>query len=285
MRVIAVDWSGERRAGGAAKIYRCEAAGGAPSVPQKGGTRDEVARFLIAEAERDPQLVVGLDFAFSVPDWYFEAAGLEDAPSLWRRMAEGEAAALLDHGNCAWPFWGRDGVRSPWRRGARDNEFSPKDPFRAAERATRSVQGIRPKSVFQLAGAGAVGTGSLLGMPLLERLRAAGFAIWPFDDVRLPAAIEIYPRILTGSVVKSDRDACRDYLAREYPHVPEDVRGSASHPEDAFDAFVAARRMWEHVRDLVALPVLASPVLRREGAIWYPGWSDDLHAQLGADRL
>ena len=49
-----------------------------------------------------------------------------------------------------------------------------------AERAAR-VRGIAPKSVFQIGGAGSVGTASLRGMPVLQRLREAGFAVWPFD--------------------------------------------------------------------------------------------------------
>ena len=37
------------------------------------------------------------------------------------------------------------------------------------------------KSIFQLVGNGQVGAGSVRGMPLVARLRAAGLAIWPFD--------------------------------------------------------------------------------------------------------
>ena len=46
-----------------------------------------------------------------------------------------------------------------------------------------SVPGLSPKSIFQLAGPGAVGPGSLRGMPLLTTLRDRGFAVWPFDPV------------------------------------------------------------------------------------------------------
>ena len=38
---------------------------------------------------------------------------------------------------------------------------------------------VRPKSTFQIGGAGAVGTGSLRGMPHLLTLREAGCAVWP----------------------------------------------------------------------------------------------------------
>ena len=154
-----------------------------------------------------------------------------------------------------------------------------------AERAMPPVKGIRAKSVFQLTGAGAVGVGSLRGMATLDRLRAAGFAIWPFDPLRVPAAIEIYPRILSGEIVKSHPDACRRYLREHYGQLPPEVRERAAHPEDAFDAFVSALRMWAHVEDLLALPDVTSPVLKREGVIWYPGWSDDVRSERSTGRL
>lgn len=75
---------------------------------------------------------------------------------------------------CPAPFWGRRGRPRP--------TFGPgQSPFRVTEDQQRTVAGIRPKSVFQVGGAGAVGTGSLRGMPELSRLRAAGFSIWPID--------------------------------------------------------------------------------------------------------
>lgn len=55
------------------------------------------------------------------------------------------------------------------------------DELRRTDRERPAVGGIRPTSGFQIGGAGAVGTGAVRGMPMLARLRAAGFAIWPFD--------------------------------------------------------------------------------------------------------
>src|SRR5207249_2347049 len=99
------------------------------------------------------------------------------------------------------------------------------------------------KSVFQIAGAGAVGTGSLRGMPALLDLRAAGFAIWPFDPPRLPMAVEIYPRWLTGRVNKSSPIARALYLATRFGEENRALLRTAASSEDAFDAAVSALRM------------------------------------------
>jgi hypothetical protein len=109
---------------------------------------------------------------------------------------------------------------------------------------------------------GAVGTGSLRGWPVLRRLREAGFAVWPFDPPRLPAVVEIFPRLLTGPVVKSRRDARERYLAsRAWP--PE-----AAVSEDAFDAAVSALVMSAHTASLATLPAEPDAQMRREGRIW-----------------
>jgi hypothetical protein len=118
------------------------------------------------------------------------------------------------------------------------------------------------RSVFQIGGAGAVGTGSLRGWPLLRRLRAAGFSVWPFDPPRLPMAVEVFPRLLTGPVVKSRREAREAYLrSRDWP--PE-----AAVTEDAFDAAVSALVMSAHAMALSTLPAERDGQMRREGRIW-----------------
>jgi len=63
---IAVDWSGalsgERR-----KIWIAEATGGKLLRLEPGLSRAEICNYLVERAERDPPIVVGLDFAFSFP--------------------------------------------------------------------------------------------------------------------------------------------------------------------------------------------------------------------------
>ena len=49
---------------------------------------------------------------------------------------------------------------------------------------------------------------------MLRELRAHGFAVWPFDEFALPLVIEIYPRILTGGVIKRSPEARAHFVAR-----------------------------------------------------------------------
>ena len=186
LRTIAIDWSGAvERAD--RKIWLAEAAEEQVVRLESGRGRAAIADFLIDEASRTPELVVGLDFAFSLPSWFLESRGLPDGPALWHLVAsEGETWLA----GCEPPFWGRPGRRRP----------DLLEDLRRTDRDAPAIGGIRPKSVFQIGGAGAVGTGSLRGMPVLERLRDAGFSVWPFDAPRWPCVIEIYPRLLTGPV-------------------------------------------------------------------------------------
>jgi predicted nuclease with RNAse H fold len=145
------------------------------------------------------------------------------------------------------------------------------EQFRRTELALRR-RGLLPKSVFQIGGWGAVGTGSIRGMPLLLRLREAGAAIWPFDPPGWPLVLEIYPRLLTGPVVKSRPAARQAYVARWYPNLAEWSIAS----EDAFDAAVSALVMARHADNLAALPSEPDHELRLEGRIWYPDWDTDV---------
>jgi Protein of unknown function (DUF429) len=262
-RVIAVDWSGAREPRDQRKkIWLGEAhpGGGGPGsalVRLEGGRdRDEIAAHLIAEAAHDPRFVVGLDFAFSTPEWFLESRGLADAPALWA-LAAREGEGWLER--CEPPFWGRPGRGRP---------VLPKHT-RHTEAAVHSLSGVLPKSVFQIGGAGAVGTGSIRGMPVLDRLRDAGFSIWPFDPPGWPLAVEIYPRVLTGRVNKSNHAARIEYLRTVFPDVPANMGALAASNDDAFDAAVSALVMARCAGELLALEA-TEPWAAREGKIWEP---------------
>jgi hypothetical protein len=255
VRVIAIDWSG--RAFGAEKtIWLAEAAAGRIVRLENGRDRDEIASWLIADAARDTRMVIGFDFAFSLPAWYVRE-GFGTAPALWAAMHAGRADELL--AKCAPPFWGKPGKPRP----------RLPEHFRVTDRA-HSIGGIRPKSVFQVGGAGAVGTGSLRGMPVLHRLREAGFSVWPFCEGGPPRVIEIYPRLMTGPVNKSDPAARAAYLDAHYTSLDPALRRRAASTEDAFDAAVSALVMSQHTHELAALPPAADEQERIEGRIWAP---------------
>jgi hypothetical protein len=107
-------------------------------------------------------------------------------------------------------------------------------------------------------------------MATLSTLKNAGFSIWPFDDLKPPAVIEIYPRLLTGPVKKSDSKSRKRYLDDRCPSLPEMLRVNAASSEDAFDAAVSALVMIEHVSSITNLHKSTEPVTLVEGMIWTP---------------
>lgn len=260
MRVMAIDWSGALQ-GSAQRIWVAEAAGDELVRLESGRTREQVAEFLLAEGRRSPDLVVGLDFAFGFPAWFMAERGLADGAALWALAAREGEAWLAD---CAPPFWGRPGKKRliPVERA-----------YRRTETQIPRIAGIVPKSAFQVGGAGAVGTGSIRGMPLLARLYAAGWRIWPFTDGTgpgAPTALEIYPRLLTGAVNKSSFSQRAEYLRHRFPRLDARLGVAASSSEDAFDAAVSALVMASRESELRGLAGARDEVERVEGAIWMP---------------
>jgi hypothetical protein len=135
------------------------------------------------------------------------------------------------------------------------------------------VKGIAPKSPFQIGGAGAVGTGTLRGIPMLPRLRENGFSIWPFDEPRLPLLVEIYPRLLTGAVKKSVREERVRYLKEKIPRksLTKKSWAEAENSEDAFDAAVSAIKMGERRAEFAQLRRLVDEDRQLEGKVWGTG--------------
>lgn len=219
---------------------------------RNGRTPAELVAWL---ADGEPRTVVGLDFAFSFPRWFCEEHGWATAREVWAAMAErGEALIAA----CEPPLWGRPGRGRPGGR----------DPYRRTERDGR---GRAPKSVFQVGGAGAVGTGSIRGMPCLLELARRGFSIWPFDAPGWPRVIEIYPAALVHRRVNKSRWADRHaYLHERFGDQPPALLERAAGSEDAFDAAVSALAMSEHVDQLAALKRGADAWTAIEGRIWRP---------------
>jgi hypothetical protein len=214
-------------------------------------TRRQAADAIVDAATADPLLVVGLDFSFSMPAWWLDACGVASAGELWTDPPRLEGWLA----ECRPPFWGRQGHRRPAFAGG------------SALRLTEQAAPGRPGSVFQIGGAGAVGTASLRGMPTLALLRAAGFAIWPFDPWSLPVVVEVWPRLAIGSLVKSRPDARRRWTEGEAgrlgPVDPGIVHGSS----DALDAAAAA--LWLCERSGQVRADINDATVQREG--WIDG--------------
>jgi predicted nuclease with RNAse H fold len=231
VRSIAVDGSGaaspsvQRRT-----IWVAEADDGRLVSLSAGRTREETVDYLCTR-ETD---VIGLDFAFSLPRWFL---GQEDGREVWDAVTTRGEEWLQA---CAPPFWGRPGRPRPHTHD------------RGLRRTERETPGTR--SVFQIGGAGSVGTGSLRGMPFLRRLTVAGLSVWPFDRWEPPVVAEVWPRSVIGRIVKSRE-------SERMAHLP-----AAASSEDAFDAGCTA----------IALSLSQPPTIeldavdRSEGRIFNP---------------
>ena len=253
MRVVAADWSGaaraERRHLWVAEIdvdaHRVSALAGCSR--QDAGDR---MLEIVGAGGRDG-VIIGLDFGFSLPEWFLDREGIAAPAELWRDTERLEAWLRT----CPDPFWGRPGRGRPPR--------PPEEHFRRTELATTP----RPRSVFQIGGAGAVGTASLRGMPLLDRLQRAGCSIWPFDPPSGPLVLEVWPRLAIGDLVKSRRSERARWLSgvdRRWS-LPTDLSARAEACDDAFDALAAALHL---AARLPAPPEVTDATLRREGWIW-----------------
>jgi hypothetical protein len=247
LRVLAVDWSGSDTAA-SERIWVAEARAG-QLVGLESGRGRGVLRELAAPGE---PAVIGVDFAFGFPVWFARERGLASIADVWAAAArdgEGWLAA------CEPPFWGRpERPRPPAVRG--------QEPLRKCDE--------RPaKSIFQIGGAGAVGTGSIRGMRELDALWRAGAGVWPFRG-GWPLFVEIYPRLLTGAVRKGRWHARLAYLERHFPALDAAMRERAAGSEDAFDAAVSALVMDGRRAELAALSPATDADELVEGRIWQP---------------
>jgi hypothetical protein len=260
VRLLAVDWSGDRR-GARRRIRGAEARPGR-LLDVRGGLDREGVGALLAELRGGPDaVVVGLDFSFGLAGWFAREHGCTTLPQVWALAAADGERWLRE---CPPPFWGRPGTRKPAGDAARPL-------LRRTEQDARD-RGLRPLSTFQVGGAGAVGTGSVRGMALLGAWRRAGIGVWPLDPAPGPEGVlvvEVYPRAMTGPVVKSSAPARAAHVAAD-ARVPDALRDDVAATEDAFDAALAALGMAEHAAELGSLTALTDPTSLVEGAMWLP---------------
>ena len=261
-RLIAVDWSGRSGAEQRRALWLGEVADGELVRLEGGRTRAELIESLIAEAGRDPNLIVGFDFAFSLPAWYLRHRGFTPR-QLWALLGDEALTPTMRRVGLA--RWMNSPEPPFWTTGEAHALLAPEQKFRRTELDVRA-SGAQPKSVFQLVGAGQVGRGSLYGMQALHRLAMADFQIWPFDIPELPLVVEIFPRVLTGPVRKNSQGERERYLGA----IPmrREFRRLAAASEDAFDAAVSALVLAAGIEELPAIP--GGPDYALEGKIYQP---------------
>jgi len=295
-RLVAVDWSGDKGPGQRKKIWAGVWTRGKVTL-ESGRTREELVEWLIEMASETPRMVVSLDCCFSYPAWFLAEHGCATVFDFWRHVAAGHGERWLHHECEDGRFWGRKGAardgRTPaefrgddlprmMRRTDMENKIEQRldggDPERAAK-----MKGIQAKSPFQIGGAGAVGTGSIRAMPWLLKLWDSGFRVWPFESARLsgekpqPLLVEMYTRLLTGAVKKSNAAARKDYLKERrktdslYAGVSRGVFAKAEGSEDGFDALVCCIEMVRWQGEFAGLKATGDERFRLEGITWRPG--------------
>ncbi len=171
-------------------------------------TRRAALGEMAALAEPGRRTLIGVDFSLGYPTGTAELAGLVGVPwaALWshlgasitddeqnrnnrfdvaQRLNDSMAARWQRPERPAGPFWGcppsKANASLTITKPNRAQGWPPE--WRIVEQQLRSA-GHRPFSCWQLLGAGAVGSQSLVGVAALERLRqilGRRLAVWPFD--------------------------------------------------------------------------------------------------------
>ncbi len=240
-----MDWSGAAgRRAAARAIWLGVAEGGSIVALETGRDRAETTARVIELVLEEPETVVGLDFCFSAPAWFLDAHRMRSAGELWRWAAAGLARDAGFVRGLGPPFWG-PGIRP---RPAIDG-----DPLRRTDHAVGRL-GARPSSFFKLSGPGSVGAQALYGMPELMALCDAGVSIWPFDSPRLPAAAEVFPRLMARLVapntVSITGTALRTAVVGAESSALGEFAAVCEANQDAFDAAITALAL-NRARDLL----------------------------------
>ncbi len=214
-RYVIVDWSANAtpKLGRDSVWIQVADRSGAVAPPVNLATRAAARQFLteVLTASTGERVLVGFDMPYGYPGGFARAIGLTDDPP-WRATWDHLATEVVDDatnannrfavasacnaaiGDGPGPFWATTSVRhvTPWlaRTKAPGFPHGALAEHRCAELALRA-RGLRPASVWQLAGAGSVGSQTLVGIPVVHALRwhpslAERSVVWPFETGLVP---------------------------------------------------------------------------------------------------
>ncbi|MEM9755085.1 MAG: molybdopterin-binding protein [Pseudomonadota bacterium] len=295
--VVMVDWSGGNDRGARPKrdaIWIGEA-GQAPLYVRNRGVAEAwlIDRIERAKGAQD-RLLIGFDFPFGFPAGLARAVtGRDDPFALWAWL-EARVQDAQDRNN-RWhvaaemnaclpgigPFWGNGGKTDvpnlPRKGRMRQGHGLPE-----RRRAETLARGAFP--VWQLAGAGSVGSQTLMGLPVLQRLRRRFgdlLSIWPFEPATAPVVIaEIWPSLLSDAVkAVSAPDDIRDavqvrMMSAAFAALPDEVLAKMLAVTDAEEGWILGLGFEDTLRDAVLRP--APPPLSDDcfalppGVAWTP---------------
>ena len=220
-RFVMVDWSGGNDAGPKPRkdaIWIGETGPEGAAEPLYQRNRLTAGETLCARIEAaltaGERLFIGLDFPFGYPAGFAQAlTGRADPLAVWSWLAQrikdapkannrfdiaGQINLTLGAGKG--PFWGNGLQRDiPGLPRTNAGYRTPFPDRRACESHARGTF-----TCWQLAGAGAVGSQVMMGLPVLERLRRrfpGQIAVWPFEPLDSPVAlVEIWPTLIDPAV-------------------------------------------------------------------------------------
>ena len=242
-----VDWSAASKpVTGENSIWIAMLREGSDGIPKcdftNPGTRADATRFISEMVtsihRRGERVLLGFDFSLGYPEGTAKALGLDtSAMPPWQAMHEFLSRNLSDNDDNSnnrfaladlmntkmssrpFPFWGAPrGAVTP-NLSAKKSDFhaGELEEFRVCETYFRDTQKGNPKSVWQLAYIGSVGSQSLTGIPRIRDLRAAldRVKIWPFEfgmseitqnalEETSTLIVEIYPSSLNVSAQKNE---------------------------------------------------------------------------------
>ncbi|TAG25557.1 MAG: hypothetical protein EAZ40_05560 [Rhodobacterales bacterium] len=219
-RVIVVDWSGRAArspareskdaiwigthgADGAVQTYfrsRAEAELWLIRALAEGGRQLVGFDFPMGYPQGFARRLTGQDSARAVHDWL--ADRISDAPDNAnnRFQVAGAINRQLGHPDrTIGPFWGRPkGLVVPHLPALKTVDYAA---LGLAEKRQVERENPPAKPVWQLMGAGSVGSQALLGIPVVHRIaQAFNAAIWPFEAPRVLTLAEVYPSLLAPAV-------------------------------------------------------------------------------------
>lgn len=217
--VVMVDWSGGNDRGARPThdaIWAGVQRGEASEEPRYFRNRAVFTKwftdFLETELSAGRRVMAGFDFPFGYPAGFGKhLTGTDDPLALWDWFSDRitdtpkannrfDVAGEINGGLPGiGPFWGnplkRDVANLPRKGLARTA-----NPF--PERRVVETLAKGSFTCWQLAGAGAVGSQVMMGLPVLQRLRrtfANKISVWPFMPLDTPIAfVEIWPTLFAG---------------------------------------------------------------------------------------
>jgi molybdopterin-guanine dinucleotide biosynthesis adapter protein len=180
----------------------------------------EMAIITLLDTERATgrRVLAAFDFPMGYPSGFAERlTGTNTAQSVWKWLADNviddarNATNRLQVGGrinalfhpLRGPFWGRPASHDiPHLAFTKDVDYHALglSERRAIEKELRGA-----KTVWQLMGAGSVGSQALTGLPMIHRLQqSADCKVWPFEDITGASVViaEIYPAIISMAVAR-----------------------------------------------------------------------------------